>query len=71
MFFDFGVTSKQINNFENVIKVKHCVHDWSRDDRMVLQMMNKYFSSGRNYYKVVKIKSLLNFVEKKVLKTQL
>lgn len=46
-FFVFGLwcDQKKINNFENVIKVKHCVHDWSCEYRMVLQMMNKYFSS--------------------------
>ncbi|EGQ8084610.1 hypothetical protein G5Y07_004507 [Vibrio parahaemolyticus] len=67
-FFNLGVTKKQINNFDNVIKVKHCVHDWSREDRKVLQMMNRYLSSGRNYYKVIKIKSLLSFVERKNVK---
>ncbi|ELB2913970.1 hypothetical protein QNE52_004709, partial [Vibrio parahaemolyticus] len=67
-FFNLGVTKKQIDNFENVIKVKHCFHDWSREDRMVLQMMNRYLSSGRGYHKVIKVRSLLSFVERKNVK---
>lgn len=67
-FFNLGVTKKQIDNFENVIKVKHCFHNWSREDRMVLQMMNRYLSSGRGYHKAIKVRSLLSFVERKNVK---
>ncbi|EGR3106989.1 hypothetical protein DQ100_25150, partial [Vibrio parahaemolyticus] len=35
---------------------------------MVLQMMNRYLSSGRGYHKVIKVRSLLSFVERKNVK---
>ncbi len=64
-FFNLGVSKKQINNFENVVKVKHCVHDWSCEDRMVLQMMNRYLSSGRSYHKVINVRGGVEFRREK------